>query len=108
MFARSQRHLAAVLLHLMPDCRRVSKLLGESLDRPSTVRERLIMYFHNLVCHPCRRYLAQIRFLREAAQRQEERLAGGKYDVRLSAEAEQRLKNLLGSLIGIMMLAELI
>ena len=39
-------------------------LMSESLERRLTIRERLGLRLHLLVCAWCRRYLEQIKFMR--------------------------------------------
>lgn len=54
------------LARRLPDCKHMTRSLGESLDRDPTWRERLVMKLHLFTCEACARYLEQIEFLKEA------------------------------------------
>ena len=53
---------------IMLNCKQTTELLSQSLDRPSTFRERLAMRMHLLVCHGCRNFKQQLAFIRRAAR----------------------------------------
>lgn len=57
----------------MLNCKEVSHLVSESLDRRLSWRERLGVRLHLLICEACARFAGQIRFLRTAARRMAER-----------------------------------
>ena len=73
-----------------PNCADMSRLASRSLDQPLSLRLRLKMRLHYLICAWCKRYFKQLKFLHEAAPRFEEH-AGALPGRGLSAEAKQRL-----------------
>lgn len=59
-------------------CKQVSHLVSEAMDRPLSFRERVGVRTHLLMCHGCRHFAAQVKFLREALRRQPDPLADDK------------------------------
>lgn len=51
---------------LMLNCQETSRLLSESHDRPLTLRERLSLRLHLLMCDACSHFARQLRFLHKA------------------------------------------
>ncbi|MEO6036029.1 MAG: zf-HC2 domain-containing protein [Verrucomicrobiota bacterium] len=77
--------------HCWPTCKEMSRLASESLDHPLGSRVRLKMLLHSSVCVWCRRYSKQLRFIRQAAPKYEEKI--GQVSTRtLSPEAKTRMK----------------
>jgi hypothetical protein len=84
------------LLHRLPTCKEVVGWMSQSLERPLTLRERVLLKLHLWVCVWCVWYLEQLRLMREAlraraAQAADEDSSG----VSLSAEARERIKSAL-------------
>lgn len=52
----------------MLTCRDTTRLLSERNERELSPRERMELRLHTLVCRGCRRYGAQISFIRRAAK----------------------------------------
>jgi Putative zinc-finger len=48
----------------MLDCRQASQLISQSLDRPLTLRERLALKLHLIICEFCKRFSQQVQTLR--------------------------------------------
>lgn len=81
------------LARRLPDCKTITPKLGESLDRNLDLWTRLIMKLHLFTCGPCRRYLHQIKFVKEAVRMAAEHLKNNSdARVELSAEAKDRIK----------------
>jgi len=75
----------------MLNCRQVTRLVSRSLDATLPWHQRLAVRFHLLYCVWCRRYAAQLRFLRTAARR----LSSGREEVtphKLSPEAKAQIQ----------------
>ena len=53
----------------MINCREATRLISQSLDVNLPWHRRLVLKLHLLYCLWCRRYAAQLRFLRQAARR---------------------------------------
>ena len=58
-------------------CQGMTRLASESLDRDLGRIERVALRSHLLCCTLCRRYVRQIKFLRQALGRLAERLGAG-------------------------------
>jgi hypothetical protein len=73
-----------------PNCAEMSRLASQSLEQPLTLRTRLKMRLHYLICAWCKRYFKQLRFLHQAAQHFDEH-AGILPNRGLFAEAKRRI-----------------
>ena len=73
-----------------PNCAEMSRLASRSFERPLSLRTRLKMRLHYLICAWCKRYFKQLAFLHEAALHFDEH-AGILPSRGLSAEARQRI-----------------
>ena len=77
-----------------PNCAEMSRLASMSLDQPVSVKLRLKMRLHYLICVWCERYYKHLKFLHRVAPRLPDQLdsvTGGN----LSDEAKQRMKKRL-------------
>jgi hypothetical protein len=73
-----------------PHCTEILRLASQSLEQPLSLRTRLKMRLHFLICVWCERYVKQLRFLHHAGSHlghQDETLPGHG----LSAEARERI-----------------
>jgi hypothetical protein len=52
----------------MINCREATRLISQSMDAKLPWHRRLVMKVHLLYCIWCRRYAAQLRFLRQATR----------------------------------------
>jgi hypothetical protein len=96
----------AVILWLarrLPDCKQMTRNLGESLDRETSWRERLVMKLHLFTCEACERYLDQLSFLKHAVHIHGDPEAGTSElsIASMSPESKVRLKTLLRQNIGL-------
>ncbi len=74
-----------------PSCAEMSRLTSRALDQPLSLRMRMKMRLHFVICAWCRRYFEQINFLHEHAPRLGMQL--GELPGRgLSGEAKNRIK----------------
>jgi hypothetical protein len=78
----------------MLNCRQTTRLVSQSMDAKLPWHTRLAIRFHLLYCVWCRRYAAQIRFLRKAT-RQLDAEAADPSAQQLSGEAKERMRNCL-------------
>lgn len=88
--------LGGGMADLSPNCRRAAHLQSEALDHTLTLRQRVGLKIHLLLCKWCRRYGRQIRFLRKAAQDHAPELTEASPQ-QLSTEARERIKRELSS-----------
>jgi len=73
-----------------PNCAEMSRLASRSLEQPPSLRTRLKMGLHYLICVWCKRYIKQLTFLHEAMPHFDEH--ADILPIRsLSAEARQRI-----------------
>jgi hypothetical protein len=88
--------LAGALGALSPTCKRATRLQSEAMDRRLSFLEKLGLRLHLFLCKWCRRYGAQLKFLRSAARECEEH--GSRQEPQtLSPEARERIKHTLQS-----------
>jgi hypothetical protein len=50
----------------MLSCKQASQLISFSLDRPLTLRERIALQLHLIICKYCKRFSQQIQSMRVA------------------------------------------
>ena len=55
---------------MMMNCKHVTNLLSQELDRPLSWRERIPLRLHLLFCDGCSNFRKQMAFLRRACRRQ--------------------------------------
>ena len=73
-----------------PTCAEMSRLTSRALEQPLTLKMRLKIRLHFVICAWCRRYFEQINFLHQCAPRLGLEL--GELSGRgMSAEAKQRI-----------------
>jgi hypothetical protein len=75
-------------------CKETSLLVSQSLDRKLSWGERVAVRFHLFACEACKRFKAQITFLRAAVQHGAEKIESAS-TLKLSAPARQRIKRAL-------------
>ena len=78
----------------MLNCRQVSRLVSRSMDAPPPWYQRLAVRFHLLYCIWCRRYAAQVRFLRKAMKNVDAGPAE-RAPLALSAERKEKMRQAL-------------
>ena len=77
----------------MLNCRQVTRLVSRGMDAKLPWHQRLAIRIHLLYCVWCRRYAAQVQFLRKATRR-----LGAEPDVsgpKLSTEAKEQIRRQL-------------
>ena len=97
LYQRATHAIRYWLLRRLPTCKQTVAVVSQSLERPLTLRERVMTKLHLWVCIWCVRYLEQLNLMRgtlraRAAEVPEDdaSTAGS-----LSAEARERLKRAL-------------
>ncbi|MHC4942025.1 MAG: zf-HC2 domain-containing protein [Planctomycetota bacterium] len=79
----------------MLNCKEVSKLASQSLDRQLSFRERMGVKIHLMMCRACSRFLKQIRFLRVASRLLEKHFEEEAPAAALTPEARKRMQDAL-------------
>lgn len=74
----------------MLDCKHASRLVSQSMDRRLSLRERLGLRLHLLLCDACSRFSTQMALLQQAVRQWRSRIEN---DTRLtlSTNARQRI-----------------
>ena len=88
-----RRRLHVAILRNFHTCKEIVPVISASLDRGLTLREKLAMELHLMVCKPCVRYLEQSKFLKTATHQLDERLGDDSRSGRLSDDARQRIRD---------------
>jgi len=79
---------------LSPNCKQAARLQSEALDHKLPFRKRLGLRIHLMLCKWCCRYGTQVRFLRDAAHDNPDKLSEPTPQ-KLSDEARERIKRKL-------------
>lgn len=53
----------------MMNCKEATRLMSEGFERKPTLRERLALKMHRMMCAGCTNYGRHLAFLRQAAER---------------------------------------
>jgi hypothetical protein len=77
------------------DCKTVSPLFSDALDRKLSLLEKLRVRLHLFTCGACLNYVSNLEFMHEVFHAQEECLENEKIHVSLSPEAKERIKEKL-------------
>jgi hypothetical protein len=94
LYKKATHALRWFLLRRLPACKEMVALMSQSLERPLSLRERVLLKLHLWVCAWCVFYLEQLRLMRASLRATK---TGGEYPVApLSAEARERIKSALG------------
>jgi len=78
--------------HWMFNCKKVTQLLSESLDRNLSLYQRMGMRIHLIMCKFCSRYKEQLLFLRKTARLYSESSEDSNLSIQLSPEVGKRIK----------------
>ena len=78
--------------HWMHNCKEVTRMVSESMDRKLPLHQRMGIRVHLLMCKFCSRYRKQLLILREAMRLQESYVQDTKPSFALHPEARERIK----------------
>ena len=78
--------------HWMHNCKEVTRMVSESMDRKLPLHQRMGIRVHLLMCKFCSRYRKQLLILREAMRLQEKYVEETKPSLTLPTEARERIK----------------
>ena len=86
----------------LSDCKTMTPLIGASLDRRTSLNEKISMRLHLITCDYCKRYLKHIAFLKRAAHAHGASAPNNnKFSSGLSLESKTRIKDLLKQKLGL-------
>ena len=88
LFASLKTSLVVWVWNHTPTCAEMSRLASRALEQPLTIRTRLTIRLHFVICEWCQRYFDQISFLHHHARCLELGELPGRG---MSAEAKQRI-----------------
>lgn len=84
------------LLRRLPACKQTVEMISQSMERPLTLRERVLLKLHLWVCMWCLWYMEHLQTMRDALRLQEnESDVNISTTTRLSDEARERIKRSL-------------
>ncbi len=88
------RHL---LIRSTPSCREVTQWASRSLERPLSLRRRIRLRPHVLICVWCERYVRQLRLMRVVLRRYAKTRAGSpsSSETSLSPDVRERMTRAL-------------
>ena len=92
---KMKRSARRAILRAFPPCREVVRIISASLDRPITLRERLVMKMHLVACKPCVRYLDQSSFLAHALKVMDDDEKAMLFSGSLREETRTRIREML-------------
>lgn len=56
----------------MLSCQEASRLVSQSLDRKLTLRQRIELKLHHVICSGCRAFARQLQYIRQTCRRTED------------------------------------
>ena len=93
LYSKFTHSLRWFLLHRLPTCKQMVAVMSESLERPLSLRERVLLKLHLWVCAWCVWYLEHLHLMRDAVRlRSNEAADDAPSSVSLSAEARERIR----------------
>ena len=81
----------------MLTCKQVSELVSQSIDRRLSLRERIGVRLHLLICRMCSRVKKQMEFIHRAAKEYADRGGAAVRQLQLSPGARERIRAALRS-----------
>jgi hypothetical protein len=96
-YEKSKHAVRFWLLRRLPACKQTVEIISQSMERPLTLRERVLLKLHLWVCMWCLWYMEHLQLMRDALRVQE--TENDDLDVstttRLSDEARERIRRSL-------------
>ena len=83
------------LLRRLPTCKETVKVISHSMERPLSLRERVLMKLHLTVCMWCQWYFEHLHIMRNTLEATKDRETAIAPTVSLSDEARERIKRRL-------------
>jgi hypothetical protein len=77
------------------ECKSVSPLFSDAMDRQLSLLEKLRVRLHLYTCGACLNYVSNLKFMHEVFHAQEENFENDKIHTTLSPEARERIKEKL-------------
>jgi len=80
----------------MLSCKQASQLLSQSLDRRLSLKERMNLRFHLLICDVCKRFGYQLDMMRKAVRQMTRQLESDE-QIKLPEDAKKRISQAIES-----------
>jgi hypothetical protein len=77
-----------------PSCKEIVRMISDSMERPPSLRRRISIELHFLICKWCSRYQKQLRLIRNILGGNPEKVGENAPDA-LSSEAKERIRRSL-------------
>lgn len=99
IYQKIKKSIRFWILRNLPACRQTVALISESMERPLTLRERVLVKIHLWACSWCQWYMEHLQLLRYTLRAQPSEPAEVNYSDApgLSNEARERLKRALSN-----------
>ncbi len=81
--------------HWMYNCKEVTQMVSESLDRKLPLHQRMGIGFHLFMCRFCSRFRKQLLILRKAMRVQDSYVEDAKHPLTLNTKTKERIKRSL-------------
>ena len=78
--------------HWMFNCKEVTRMVSESMDRKLLLYQRIGIRIHLLMCKFCTRYQRQLSFLKETIRFYAEHIENLSTPIKLPPEARERIQ----------------
>ncbi len=85
------------LLRRLPTCQQTVVTISQSMERPLTIRERVLVKLHLWICAWCQWYLEHLQLIRDTARAKAAESPDLITGPNLSDEARERIKRKLAS-----------
>ena len=99
IYAKTKHAIRYWLLRNLPPCKEAVMVISNSMERPLTLREKLLLKLHLAACSWCQWYMEHLLMLRETLRTQSVGPPEANFSATqgLSAEARERIKERLRS-----------
>ena len=96
LYEKAKHAVRFWLLRRLPACKQTVEIISQSMERPLTLRERVLLKLHLWVCMWCLWYMEHLQLMRDALRLQEnESDVDVSTTTRLSDEARERIRSSL-------------
>jgi hypothetical protein len=86
-----QFQIVLLICRFTPTCPEVVRILSLGMDKELSLMMRIKLRIHYLMCSFCKRYMKQLKYIREVSREFPEKI-GDVSDASLPADAKERMK----------------
>jgi hypothetical protein len=97
LYDKTKHSIRFWLLRRLPPCKQTVEVISQSMERPLTLRERVLLKLHVWVCAWCQWYMEHLRLMSESLKKPqfESTILESSDRPQLSVEARERIKRKL-------------